>query len=433
MTTATTTRPASVFDADLPTLDYHDLPDPTDAHAHLAAARAHAAIGLGPYGPEVLRYAEVHTVLRDPRFINPPALGIDNQGVTSGPLLERATASILAIDGDAHSRLRRLVAKAFSPRAITRLQSLIAQTAAGLVDTLAAAGSGDVVTDISRPYPTPIICALLGAPPQDWPLFSGWADAIMKVFDWNLAHDGPEIEAAWDELDDYLDAMITQRRTTLTDDLISELIRTEDDGDRLSHGELLMLAGSLLAAGTDTTRNQYAAAIEALIDHPDQWDLLAAHPELAGHATDELMRYSPVVFGAMRCATEDVYIAGVTIPADTLLIANTAAANRDPAIFENPDQLDITRQHPSPILTFGGGTHYCLGAHLARLELTEGIRAITSRCPRLHRTGASPWKKLTGVTGPTTLPVTANHGPQIPDIPRIHKKQEADNNWKDMR
>lgn len=433
MTTATTTRPASVFDADLPTLDYHDLPDPTDAHAHLAAARTQAAIGLGSYGPEILRYAEVHTVLRDPRFINPPALGIDNQGVTSGPLWERATASILAIDGDTHSRLRRLVAKAFCPRAITRLQSLVAQTAAGLVDNLAAAGYGDVVTDISRPYPIPIICALLGAPPQDWPLFSGWADAIMKVFDWNLAHDGPEIEAAWDELDAYLDAMIAQRRTTLTDDLISELIRTEDDGDRLSHSELLMLAGSLLAAGTDTTRNQYAAAIEALIDHPDQWDLLAAHPELAGHATDELMRYSPVVFGAMRCATEDVDIAGVTIPAGTLVIANTAAANRDPAIFGEPDQLDITRQNPSPILTFGGGTHYCLGAHLARLELTEGIRAITSRCPRLYRTGASPWKKLTGVTGPVTLPVTATPGPHTPGVQSVDKTQEAKRDWKDLR
>ena len=231
----------------------------------------------------------------------------------------------------------------------------------------------------------------------------------MKIFDWNVAHDGPVIEAAWDELDAYLDAMVAQRRTTLTDDLISELIRAVDDGDRLTHSELLMLAGSLLAAGTDTTRNQLAAAIECLIDHPDQWELLAGQPDLAGQAVEELMRYSPVVFGAMRCATENVDIAGVTIPAGTLVIANTAAANRDPAIFDHPERLDITRQHPSPILTFGGGTHYCLGAHLARLELTEAIRAITSRCPQLHQTGPAPWKKLTGVTGPTTLPVTLGH------------------------
>ena len=405
MTTATAGLPR-VFGADLPTLDYHDLPDPAEAHARLAAARSESPIGLGPYGPEVLRYADVHSVLRDPRFINPPGLGLEAQGVTSGPLWDRATASILAIDGDAHTRLRRLVAKAFSPRAITRLQTLVTQTATGLVDALAATGSGDIVTDVSQPYPTPIICGLLGAPPEDWKLFSGWADAIMKIFDWNLAHDGPAIQAAWDELDAYLDAMVCERRTTLTDDLISELIRAEDDSDRLSHSELLMLAGSLLAAGTDTTRNQLAASIECLTDHPDQWELLAEQPDLAGGAVEELMRFSPVVFGAMRCATEDVDIAGVAIPLGTLVIANTAAANRDPAIFDHPERLDITRQHPSPILTFGGGTHYCLGAHLARLELTEAIRAITTRCPQLQRTGPSPWKKLTGVTGPTTLPVT---------------------------
>ena len=416
MTTATAGM-TRVFDADLPTLDYHDLPDPAQAHARLGAARAQSPIGLGPYGPEILRYAEVHTVLRDPRFINPPGLGLETQGITSGPLWDRATASILAIDGPTHTRLRRLVAKAFSPRAITRLQDLITQTATALVDALAVAGSGDVVTDISRPYPTPIICGLLGAPPQDWPLFSSWADAIMKIFDWNVAHDGPEIEQAWTELDAYVDSMVAQRRTNLTDDLISELIRAEDDGERLSHTELLMLAGSLLAAGTDTTRNQLASAIQCLIDHPDQWDLLAANPELAGRAVEELMRYSPALLGTMRCATDDVDIAGITIPAGTLVIANTAAANRDPANFENPDRLDITRDHPSPMLTFGGGTHYCLGAHLARLELTEALRAITSRCPRLYRTGPAPWKKLTGVTGPITLPVTT--------------RQQTTRDWKD--
>ena len=142
MTTATAGRPR-VFDADLPTLDYHDLADPAEAHARLATARTQSPIGLGPYGPEVLRYVEVHTVLRDPRFVNPPGLGLDAQGITSGPLWDRATASILAIDGDAHTRLRRMVAKAFSPRAITRLETLVTQTAAELVDALAATGSGD--------------------------------------------------------------------------------------------------------------------------------------------------------------------------------------------------------------------------------------------------------------------------------------------------
>ncbi len=160
-----------------------------------------------------------------------------------------------------------------------------------------------------------------------------------------------------------------------------------------------------MIAGTDTTRNQLSAAIECLVDHSDQWAMLAAHPDLTGSAVEELVRFYPVVFGTMRCATEDVELAGVTIPSGTLVLANTVAANRDPAVFADPDRLEITREHPSPVLTFGGGVHYCLEAHLARLELSEGLRAFVARCPGLQRTGPAPWKMLTGVTGPATLPV----------------------------
>jgi cytochrome P450 len=405
MAVTTGNRYPNVLEADLPTLDYHEFPDPDLAHAQLAEARSRSPIALGPYGPEVLRYGDVHTVLRDPRFAAPRGLGLDSQGITSGPLWNRAATSILSIDGDAHSRLRRLVSKAFSPRAIARLQSVVRQTVNELVQAMAAAGSGDVVADVSRRYPTPIICTLLGVPPQDWHLFSGWADSIMKIFNWNVVNDGPEIEQAWDELDTYLEDVLAQRRCALTDDLVSELLRAEDAGDRLSHSELLMLAGALLIAGTDTTRNQLSAAIECLIDRPDQWAMLAAQPHLTHQAVEELVRFHPVVFGTMRCATEDVELAGVTIPAGTLVLANTAAANRDPAVFADPDRLDITRELSSPILTFGGGVHYCLGAHLARLELAEGLCAFASRCPGLHRTGPAPWRALTGVTGPATLPV----------------------------
>lgn len=394
-----------VFDADLPALDYHDLPDPDRAHAQLAEARSRAPIGIGPYGPEVLRYELVRNVLRDHRFATPPSLGLDNQGITSGLLWDRATTSLLALSGDTHSRLRRLVCKAFSPRAVARTTTLVHRTATELVGALATAGSGDVVRDVSRPYPTPIICALLGVPAQDWQLFSEWSDSIMKIFDWNVAHDGPEIEKAWTELDAYLEIMVAERRKSLTDDLISDLIRAEDDRDKLTHAELLMLAGALLAAGTDTTRNQLAAMVQTLADHPEQWSRLANEPDLTSAAVEELVRFSPAVFGAFRYAIEDVALAGVTIPAGTLVIANTAAANRDPAVFEDPDRLDFTRESPPPIMTFGGGVHYCLGAHLARIELIEGLRAFATRCPRLRRAGEAPWKTLTGVTGPTTLPV----------------------------
>jgi len=167
-----------------------------------------------------------------------------------------------------------------------------------------------------------------------------------------------------------------------------------------------MLAGGLLMAGTDTTRNQLAAAIEDLIAHPDQWELLAAHPELAPNAVEELMRHNPIVFGAVRLAVEDVELAGVPIAAGTLVIANTAAANRDPAAHDDPDRLDITRADAHSMLTFGGGMHYCLGSHLARTELAEALSIITQRIPTPPRlAGSAPWKPLTGITGPVSLPI----------------------------
>ena len=340
----------------------------------------------------------------------PPGLGLAAQGITSGPLWSRVSTGLLSLDGADHHRLRRLVSIAFTPRATTRLRSTIIDVITELVDPLTAIGRCDVVSDVARPYPIPIICALLGAPREDWQLFSGWTDDIFKIFSWNLANDGPDILRAWDELDDYLDAMVAQRRGHLSEDLISELIRAEDDGDRLAHHELLMLAAVLLTAGTDTTRNQLAASLQVLCEHPDQWALLAAHPELAMNAVEETMRHSPVVFGAMRVATEDVQLGGVVIPAGTLVGANTGAANRDPDIYEQPDRLNITRNAAPAMLTFGGGVHYCLGSHLARLELAEALTVITRRMPNPRRTGPAPWKPLTGMSGPRKLLIEFDAG-----------------------
>jgi len=401
----TTRKAPSVYEAGLPSVAYQHLHDPLEAHRAIAEARRQSPIAIGAHAPEVLSYELVRTVLRDDRFVTARGLGLDLQGVTSGPLWDRAVANILSLDGEAHHRIRRLVSKAFAPRGAERLRSLAGQIVTELVDPLTVVGHCDVVTDIARRYPTPVICALLGAPRRDWDLFSRWVDDIKKLFEWNVAEDGPAILAAWDQLDAYLEEMIARRRHTLTDDLISELIRAEDEGSRLTHDELLMLAATLLGAGTDTTRNQLAAAVQALADHPDQWRLLAQHPELAGNAVHELMRYCPVIFGSARIAAQDVELGGVTIPAGTMVAANTAAANRDPAVYQDPDRLHITRSDPPPMLTFGGGTHYCLGSHLARLELAEALRVITRRMPNPRRTGPAPWPAMNGITGPTTVPI----------------------------
>ncbi|RFZ18441.1 cytochrome P450 [Mycobacterium marinum] len=400
----------NVFAAGLPNIDYQNAQSPDEAHQILAEARRRSPIALGPHGPELLTYDLVHTVLRDPRFRMPPGMFLAAQGITSGPLWDRLAANLISLDGPAHHRLRRLVSQAFTPRATGRLNTTITEVITDLVDRCADRGRCDVVADIARRYPIPIICALLGAPAGDWKLFSDWTDDILKAFSWDAAAQQPAILAAWDELDAYIDDMVAARRGSLTEDLISALIRAEDDGDRLSSDELRMLVAGLLIGGTDTTRNQLAASVQVLCDHPDQWVLLAQHPDLAANAAEETMRHSPITFSTLRIALDDVELAGVMIPTGTLVIANTGAANRDPALCRDPDRLDISRPIAGPIQTFGAGMHYCLGANLARRELTEALRIITQRMPGARRTGAAPWKSLTGLSGPTTLPIEFDAG-----------------------
>ena len=395
----------NVFDAGLPILAYEDLDDPEEAHRLVAQARNRAPIAIGTHGPEVLGYELVRTVLRDSRFRMPKGMFLAGQGITSGPIWDRVTASLISLDGEEHHRLRRLVSKAFTPRATARLRSTIVDVITELVESQKVRGSCDVVTDIARRYPIPIICALLGAPAGDWKLFSEWTDDIFKAFTWNVAAESDAILAAWEAVDEYVDEMVADRHDALTDDLISELIRAEHDGDHLNADELRMLVVGLLIAGTDTTRNQLAAAVHVLCDHPDQWALLGRHPELAASAVEETMRHSPIAWGTLRVALEDVELSGVMIPAGTLVVANTASANRDPAVYDHPDRLDITREGAAPMQTFGAGMHYCLGASLARLELAEALAVITRRMPNAWRTGPAPWKTLTGLSGPTTLPI----------------------------
>ncbi|MBN9635613.1 MAG: cytochrome P450, partial [Actinobacteria bacterium] len=184
--TATMSGPVSVFDADLPTIDYTAATSWDEVHQILAAARRRSSIVMGPHGPELLTYDLVHTALRDPRFAEPKAMGLEPQGITSGELWERVTHSLLAMDGDEHHRLRRLVSKAFTPRAVARLQPTIASVINELVDAVAPTGRCDVVADIARQYPIPVICTLLGAPRTDWELFSGLADDFMKLVAWNI-------------------------------------------------------------------------------------------------------------------------------------------------------------------------------------------------------------------------------------------------------
>jgi cytochrome P450 len=397
----------NVFDAGLPTFSYDLTATPNDILDDLRTAQSRAPIAIGPMGPEILSYELAREILRDNRFRLPPGITLAAQGITSGPLFDKLTTSLLGLQGAPHVRLRKLVSKAFTPRATSRLTDTIHEVVNGLIDRVMDAGRCDVVTDIARPYPTPIMCALIGAPPEDWQLFADWTEEIFKAFNFqpDANFNESEIMRAWGELDAYVDDMVAARRNNLTDDLLSELIRAESDGDRLNIDELRGMVAGFLMAGTDTTRNQLAASVQVLCEHPDQWAKLGEHPELAMQAVEESMRHSPAACIVPRAAVEDAEFGGYLFPAGTFIFANTFAANRDPAIYDDADRFDIARGDVPAILTFGGGAHYCLGANLARRELAEALVVLTRRLSAPRRVGPAPWKSVLGMTGPTTLPI----------------------------
>ncbi len=396
---------ALVHDLDLPEIDIFGLDRDDALHAFETARQQHWLARI-PLGYAVTRHDDVTSILRDRRFhsalsILPELAGVD------GPVRARQQRSILAMEGDEHTRLRRLASPAFTPRATDRLRPFMRQVVNELADRVTDAGHCELVEDICEPYPIPIICELLGAPAEDWKLFSAWATDIFRIFNGDIANDLPAIEAAMADLDAYVRAMIDERRRRPADDLLTRLIAVEEEGDRMSTDELVMMTEAVLMAGTDTTRNQLACCVALLATHPDQWAALATDPTLAARAVEEAMRHLGTVRGTARLAAQDADYRDVTFPAGTLVMISLAAANHDTDVWTDPHRFDITRE-PSchPQLTFGSGIHYCLGASLARAELQEALPILARRMPNLDLDGPIEWKPPTvGIWGPSRLPI----------------------------
>jgi cytochrome P450 len=398
-----------VHELDLPEIDMFGV-DRLEAPAVFKAVREQHWLAHMPMGFMVTRHEDVVALLRERRFHSAIAMLGQLSGVADEDFSNRQQRSILALEGDPHSRLRRLVAPAFTPKSADRLRPFMREVVDGLVDTVADAGRTELVGDICEPYPIPIICELLGAPKQDWKLFSAWATDIFRIFNGDVANDLEHIKAAMQELDDYVRAMVDERRraTDPPDDLLSDLIAAEEAGDRLTTDELVMMCEAVLMAGTDTTRNQLACAVALFTEHPGQWALLGSDrgPELAPTAVEECMRYLGAVRGTARIASEDITYRDVVFPQGTLVAIGLTAANFDPSVMDDPDEFDITRKQPAPQMTFGSGIHHCLGASLARAELQEALPILARRLPDLAVDGEIEWKPDTvGIWGPARLPL----------------------------
>jgi cytochrome P450 len=395
----------SAYDLDLPLLDTSGLNRSQALIATAEAGRRHW-LARTPLGFSLTRYNDAVACLRDRRFHSALSLIPQMAGIEPGGYLDRRRDSILSMEGEEHTRLRRLVAPAFTPAAADRLRPFMHEVIKDLVDAVSPTGHCDLVAEVCEPYPIPIICELLGAPRTDWKRFSQWATDIFRIFNQNLSADLPVIQRASDELDDYVRSLIEQRRSNPRDDLLSSLIAIEESGDRLSTDELVMLAEAVLMAGTDTTRNQLACCVALFAEHPDQWRLLIENPELTAAAVDESMRYLGAVRGTARVASEEIEYRDVYFPKGTLVFVALAGANRDPAVFETPDTFDITRTQRTQHMTFGSGIHHCLGAALARAELQEALAVLARGLPALMLDGVVEWKPPGfGIWGPARLPL----------------------------
>jgi cytochrome P450 len=394
-----------VHELELPTLNTIGL-ERLEALAAIEDARSQHWLARTEMGYCVTRLDDVTAILRDKRFHSALSLLPQMAGLPETTEKGRRRQSILSMEGDGHARLRRLVAPAFTPASANRLRPTMRAVVTDLIDQVAGDGECEFVSDICEPYPIPIICELLGAPPEDWKLFSGWATDIFRIFNGALVEDLPFIERAAEELTAYVGNMIAERRTEPRADLLSDLIAIEEEGDRLSTEEMSMLAEATLMAGTDTTRNQLACCVALFAEHPDQWALLAEQPELAPRAVEESMRYLGAVRATVRFASEDVVYRDVLFPQGTIVSTFLAGANRDPDVWEHPNEFDITLERGTAQMTFGAGIHFCMGAALARAELQEALPLLARRMPGLARNGDVTWKPATfGIWGPAHLPV----------------------------
>jgi cytochrome P450 len=349
------------------------------------------SVHRSPAGPWILtRHVDGTAVLRDPRFSSNPA-HLRGERPQVGPR-RVDTKVLLFLDPPDHTRLRSLVSRAFTPGVVRRLRPRIEELVAELLDRAERKGSLELIADFAYPLPVAVICELLGVPAGDRAIFGSWSSDASRLLDRDIDLDEAALErgaTAIAGFTEYFGGLIQQRRAEPTEDLLSGLIAAEEDGQRLTWEELFSTIILLYLAGHETTVNLIGNGTWALLRHPDQVERLRRDPALAPSAVEELLRYESPVHLTARIATTPVEVGGVPIAAGEQVVVLVSAANRDPAVFADPETLDIARAD-NRHLSFSAGMHYCLGAALARLEGEVAFPALLHRFPRLELVDPEP-------------------------------------------
>ncbi|GAA4574596.1 cytochrome P450 [Planotetraspora kaengkrachanensis] len=361
----------------------------------------------------VARHADVNALLRDRRLgrsylhvASHEAFGREPEPAFQEPFWRVTRTGMLDVEPPVHTRLRRLVSKAFTPRMVEALRPRVRRIATDLVQAFVERGGGDLIAEVAEPLPVTVIAEMLGVPESDRHLLRPWSADICKMYELN-----PPMESqlaavqASVEFGDYLRELAGKRRQEPGDDLISALAQVVDEGDRLTEDELVGTCVLLLNAGHEATVNVTGNGWWSLFRNPAELDRLRADPGLLPTAVEELMRYDTPLQLFERWVLEDIEVGGVQIPKGVEVALLFGSSNRDPAVFDDPDRLDVGRAE-NPHISFGAGIHFCLGAPLARVELIESFGAFLRAAPGLELVEEPVWKPGYVIRGLEALKVT---------------------------
>ncbi len=374
-----------------------------DPYPHYHALRAAAPVYPSPWGDWYLtRFADVAQVLTDQRFQRQSPNGanpISGEARQATPLDRMLSRWMVFMDPPAHTRLRRLAGKAFTPKLVASLRGDIRAIAGRLLDTALAGDEFDLIADFAYPLPVIVVSRILGVPAEDYDKLKVWSGQLTLALDTGAAEELATGIPATEELTAYMTTLIDARRRAPRDDLISAMLADSADDDALSEEELLANCIFLLWAGHETTKNLIGNGTLSLIRHPGEFARLADDPGLMERAVDEFLRYESPIQKIGRWTRSEVVIGGETVPAGSYVVSIFGAANRDPAQFPDPDRLDVGRRNGTS-LAFGKGIHHCLGYGLAKLEGEVAFAALLERVSAIELREAAPcWQPNSSIRG----------------------------------
>jgi cytochrome P450 len=393
----------TVADRELPVIDLTSPEYEANPYGTFRAAREQSWLARVGAGYAVLGNADARAIMRHPDFRVSFAY-VDPD--ISAYLYERSKSGLMAASADRHRRLRGVAVRALRPRVMDSMRPPMQAIIGGLIDAVIDRGECDIVRDLTDPFPARVMMPVLGVPAEDVPRIDKWATDGVAIFDVSrLRAQAAQIEASGREFEAYTRELIQVHRADPGPDLISELIRVQEEGEKLSEDELLMLVMSLIPAALDTTRGQLGMTLESLVREPRQWARLVADPDLAPRAVEEGLRYSPAISGIMHEVVRDTEYKDARFPAGTIVGVYPRSANRDPEVFTHPDEFDLDRDSTAHF-TFGFGPHACLGAQLARIEMAEVLAALARRIERWELAGEVTHQPMSSNGNRLSLPVT---------------------------